>query len=241
MGLIRESSRTTIARMARLGIFRKAFFLILMLFAFSGRAIPITFERQIDLLTTSIGHPFLSDSDLINTVLPSPAVTVANGDLLDFRYSFTNGRLRASDLGLQNDFITGWLSLVNGGTIGNFRINNAILTFENAVTTGGAPTSLSLPSQNSGTLHLGPFFDNFLPNNSSVTFSGMHVTFEASFIPGGQNTYTPWFCLSADKLEVVPAAVNVPEGGHTIVLLAMALLGLAGLSRQMVFPLTKTV
>lgn len=209
------------------GFVRQAFFLILALFAISGRSTTITFENKIDLLTVSIGHPLGSDSDLINTVLTTPAVTVASGDRVDFRYTFTNGRLRASDLGLQNDFITGWLSLLHGGSSGFFRINNATLTFEDAVTTGGAPTSLFLVSQRGGTLNLGPFYDNFLPDNSSITFSGMHVTFETAFVPGGQNDYAPWFYLLADKLEVVP--VNVPEGGHMGWMLAMALLGVAGL------------
>jgi hypothetical protein len=113
------------------------------------------------------------------------------------------------------------------------------LTFEDAVATGGAPTSFSLASQNAGTLHLGPFYDNFLPNNSSLTFSGMHVTFDAAFIPGGQNTYTPWLYLVADRLEVVPAPTNVPEGGSTVLLLALGMLGLAGLSHLRAFSLKK--
>src|SRR5436853_5414799 len=92
-----ESCATIVARLTT-GIFRKTFCLILTLFAFSGHGTTITFERLIDLSTVSLGHLAGSDYDVLNNIYTDSTVTVRNGDIVDYRYTFTNGRLRMSDL-----------------------------------------------------------------------------------------------------------------------------------------------
>lgn len=187
-------------------------------------AATVLFEQVINLSSLTINTSAGGDS--ISAAYGSNTKLVADGDDVTVRYTFAAGQtLTLADLAATNssENIGLWLGL-SSGTSGTFTVNGMSLTFLNAFATGGGPTTVVVPgSQSSGSVHLGPFFSDFLDAGSSITFTGFETTFHVVDLPGTANTYSPWISLSAEKIT---KGTSVPDENATAVLLALAGAGL---------------
>ena len=153
-----------------------------------SRGSPITVNQEVNL------------ADFVNSgydlrFFSAPTVRIANGDDVTVTFSFSgaNRLLVANNTATATSFSTAWPWLESRGTSGFFTISNISISLLSPNANGGATSSMTFANQTDGSVHLGPR-DNFsLDAYSSLSFTGITATFHVDSIPGGMNSYQPWF------------------------------------------------
>ena len=157
---------------------------------------------------------------------------VTAGDFLTMDVSFLNNEsLKLTFTGGGNLFRP---ALRQDSTGDFFTIDNINLTFKNFVTDGSGTGSIFVSTQSSGSVHLGPAYNNSglgLNAGQFIQFSGYTVSFDVTAFP--PNTMSQFFNqrIGFDELVVSTSVIPVPAA-LPLLLSSLAGLGLIGLRRH---------
>jgi len=174
---------------------------LVLVLASAGYAANVSITASVDLLTLPVGttQPSLGVQSIYSSI-GAPEVTLSDGDIVSVTYLFLPGQmLTLADLSGSNDseFVSTWL--VGGPPFGAFQLSDVRMTLLNASALGGALSDLYAPTKGGGWGILAPFFNDFIPEGGSISFTGITSTFQIVSGPGVSGTYSPWLVVAAER------------------------------------------
>ncbi|MGC3957376.1 MAG: hypothetical protein QM813_05275 [Verrucomicrobiota bacterium] len=200
-------------------------FALLMLLIPAVDAATLNIQQDVDLETAYNG---VTIYQMFNNV---PLTAVEAGDVVNLTFNFVNGRpivTNPSVIPNELDYVIPGL-VIAGLDQCTFGISNIRVNFLDAVATGGAQTEFSLGSQSQLNAQSGlvPALVDFLPSESSLTFSGIQTSYHVDFLNSSSyiSFFAPFLLVVADQVEVTPipepsfytlAATSLLVGGKLI-------------------------
>jgi hypothetical protein len=171
-----------------------------------------------------LSYPDISNGTVFNLNSDNFADTLIQvGDTVNLNFNFLPGQaLRVTNHGGTQTFDLGlWKSNNTGGQYG---VSNIAF---NLVGAGGGsfPGNINLAAQSSSGTNVGAVLTgSYLGNNSSITFTGLHASFNVTALPGNSNNFNAAYFWVKGSDVAVTTPVPEPE---TYALMGLGLAALA--------------
>ncbi|MFO1512878.1 MAG: hypothetical protein U1F83_08220 [Verrucomicrobiota bacterium] len=179
-------------------------------------------STAVDAATVNIHQDLDLSGVTINNGIPNslfqdfnfvPLTPIEAGDTVNLTFNFLNGRLTVANSSTMSDelnYVIPGLSMPFWSYC-TFGIGNIQVSFLDAISVGGAQTDFFLGSQTQLNSQQGmsPALVDFLPNESSLSFSGIQTSYHVDFLNSSSyiSLFGPFLLVVADQVEITP----IPE------------------------------